>query len=410
MHHFISRNLRWLAAGILLCLCSSFGQTFFISLYANEIRAEFALSHGEFGSLYMLATLGAALVLVWFGRLVDVTTVSKSVAIVMTGLAACCVAMAFNRWGWCLLPVLLGLRLFGQGMMPHTAMTAMGRWYSANRGRAVAIASTGLQIGEAVMPLAFVSLLALAGWRAGWMVAAFLLIVLALPLALWLLRLDRTPRTPRADSGTQTGRQWTRREVLRDRLFWPTLSSMLCLPFIGTVLFFYQTHLVELNGWTMQDFASSYIVMAITTIVSTLASGWAIDRFSATRLLPLALLPLALTCLAFAAGRAAWVAPLAMGCFGIGYGLSASVQGALWPEIYGTRNLGAIRSIIVAVMTFATALGPGVTGLLIDLGIAYKSQLYAMAVVSLCATVTLFQAGRALMDRQGAASVAQQHL
>jgi len=33
------------------------------------------------------------------------------------------------------------LRLAGQGMMSHTAMTAMGRWFVAERGRAVAVTS-----------------------------------------------------------------------------------------------------------------------------------------------------------------------------------------------------------------------------------------------------------------------------
>ena len=68
---FLSMNMRWLAGGFLLMFCSSFGQTFFISLSAGDIRAEYGLSHGKFGLLYMLATLGSALTLPWIGKIVD---------------------------------------------------------------------------------------------------------------------------------------------------------------------------------------------------------------------------------------------------------------------------------------------------------------------------------------------------
>ncbi|MFC1231392.1 hypothetical protein [Streptomyces sp. Sce081] len=38
---------------------------------------------------------------------------------------------------------------------------------------------------------------------------------------------------------------------------------------------------------------------------------------------------------------------------------SLSLFGTVWPEVYGTRHLGAVRSPVVAVLVFASALGPG---------------------------------------------------
>ncbi len=43
---------------------SSSGQTFLISLFSGEIRAELALSDGEFAGIYSLATLTSAVVMV----------------------------------------------------------------------------------------------------------------------------------------------------------------------------------------------------------------------------------------------------------------------------------------------------------------------------------------------------------
>jgi hypothetical protein len=44
------REIRLLAAGFLLALLSSFGQTFFIALFGAQIRTEFGLTHGASGA------------------------------------------------------------------------------------------------------------------------------------------------------------------------------------------------------------------------------------------------------------------------------------------------------------------------------------------------------------------------
>ncbi|GAG41471.1 unnamed protein product, partial [marine sediment metagenome] len=65
---FYRQNARWLLGGFLLTCFSGFGQTFFISIWSSEIRAAFDLSHGDFGLVYMVATLGSAAVLPFVGR------------------------------------------------------------------------------------------------------------------------------------------------------------------------------------------------------------------------------------------------------------------------------------------------------------------------------------------------------
>lgn len=58
--HFIKSNLRWLVGGLLLTLFSSFGQTFFIAQFNKPIRETFGLTDGQYGMLYMVATLASA--------------------------------------------------------------------------------------------------------------------------------------------------------------------------------------------------------------------------------------------------------------------------------------------------------------------------------------------------------------
>ena len=69
--HFARAHRRFLAFGFALTFFSSFGQTFFISIFAGEIRQAFDLSHGEWGGIYTLGTAASALVMIWAGGLTD---------------------------------------------------------------------------------------------------------------------------------------------------------------------------------------------------------------------------------------------------------------------------------------------------------------------------------------------------
>jgi len=55
-------------------------------------------------------------------------------------------------------------------------------------------------------------------------------------------------------------------------------------------------------------------------------------------------------------------------------GAQATVPNAFWAEFYGTRHLGSIKALASAIMVLGSALGPGITGTLIDLGVGLETQ------------------------------------
>ncbi len=189
---FLKRNFRWIAGGFLLTYFSSFGQTFFVSASVGEWRAAFGLSHGDFGQLYMLATLASALCLPWVGRIVDVVPERRVILLVVPVLAGACLLAAWAPTVPILVFSIFLLRLFGQGMMTHIALTATGRWFAAQRGRAVSLVVLGHQGGEATLPLAFAGLSIAYGYRAGWLAGALALLVVGLPFAYWAYRQPRS--------------------------------------------------------------------------------------------------------------------------------------------------------------------------------------------------------------------------
>lgn len=396
---FVRANARWLAGAFLLTFFSSFGQTFFISLSSGGIRAEYGLSNGGFGTLYMVATLASALTLPWLGQIVDWTTARRVTFFIVPMLAIACAAMAFSHSIVLLALTIYVLRLFGQGMMTHNALTATARWFVRNRGRALSIAVIGHQTGEALFPLVFVSVSALLGWRLSWVAAAIFLIAVALPLAGWLNGPEREPVGDEREVDALKTTGWTRSQVLRDVLFYLLLAGILAPGFIGTTIFFHQVYLIELRGWSREAFAIAFMALAGMTLISGLVAGQLIDRFSATRLLPGFLVPLGLACVILAAVEAQWAAFAFMALMGVTYGFSSTISGAIWPEVYGLRHLGAIRSLTVAFMVFATAAGPGLTGYLIDIGIAYPTQILVMGVYCFAAAALLLPVSAALIRR-----------
>ena len=137
--------------------------------------------------------------------------------------------------------------------------------------------------------------------------------------------------------------------------------------------------MVELRGYSPMAFAAAFPVMAVTTMTFALICGQLIDRFGAVRLLPFFLIPLGVASMAAGLLTPVWGVGRFMFLMGISYGFTSTLVGALWPELYGVKHLGAIRSIVVAAMVFATALGPGLTGALIDYGIPLPTQLLFMS-------------------------------
>ena len=386
---FVRQNARWLAGGVGLTFFASFGQTFFISMFAEQYRIEFGLSHGDFGSIYMLGTLSSAITLVFLGKVVDYYSVRSVTTVVILSLALACALMASVNGVIMLVFAIYLLRLAGQGMMSHTAMTAMGRWFVAERGRAVAVTSAGHQLGEAIFPFIVIVLFAGIDWRLIWWFCAAALALIALPFVRTCFTQDRTPMGT-AQRELEQGRQWTRREVVRDPWFWLTCCGVLAPGFIGTSVWFHHKHLLQIKQWDASVLVAGFTMMSIVSVAMSLLTGQLIDRFNAYRLLPLILIPLSLGCLVLSVASDAYWLLVFMFMTGICYGLYGAIFGAVWSEVYGIRHLGAIRSVVFAGMVLSSALGPGLTGWLIDIGVGFEQQLFAMGIVCLFGMLILF--------------------
>ena len=79
-----------------------------------------------------------------------------------------------------------------------------------------------------------------------------------------------------------------------------------------------------------------------------------------------------------------------MALLGLTMGLGAPFTGSLWAELYGVRNLGAIRALLHASMVFASALSPFLLGLVIDYNFGYFSIGLFCIILILCSSYPPF--------------------
>jgi MFS family permease len=180
------------------------------------------------------------------------------------------------------------------------------------------------------------------------------------------LSADHAPTTHKA-------RQWSRHDVVRDPSFYLILPAVLFPPIIIAGLFFHQVHLVESKGWTLSMWAIGFIGFAVARVFISLVSGPLIDKFGATRLLPYYIAPLLIALSALAFFNHPAVAFIYMVLGGMSTGARTIAVNAVWAEVYGTAHLGAIRSLVQALVMIAVAVSPATMGWLIDWGVTIET-------------------------------------
>ena len=369
MRSFFLSQPRLLLFGFFISFFAGFGQTFFISIFSHEIRSLLQLSDGQFGILYSLATLTSAIILIWFGKLIDTIDLRIYTLIVSLGLACACIGMFFLINNLLMLFLLVfSLRFFGQGAMNHTGTTTMSRYYTTDRGKAISVGAFGDVLAMMIFPIIVVYLIQLVGWTQTWLFAGLSILIIFIPLYLYLLKYHRHRHNEFMKNNDDSTPQnnWQQKDLIIDKKFYVYLPISLAPPFILTGLVFHQIFIITYKGWGIELLASSYIGWGIFSMIGLILGGPLVDRVNTKKIIPYYLLPMLFGILFIMLfEHPIFIFPY-MALLGITTGLWLPVTGSLWAELYGVKNLGAIRALFHACMVFASALSPITLGLFID--------------------------------------------
>jgi MFS family permease len=189
-----------------------------------------------------------------------------------------------------------------------------------------------------------------------------------LPLTVGLVRLSDTfQRAPlaRNEGREQTStsatpdtagqKSYTRREVLRDGVFYAVLPLALFTPFVFTGLIIHQNLLLEAKQWSTSLFAAAFLGFGLTRFGANILVGILVDRFSARRVFVFSQLPFGFGLMVLAVFEPGWAAWVFLGLAGVSASAGALTTGALWAELYGGAYLGSIKSMAATAMVLSTA-------------------------------------------------------
>ncbi len=374
----IKQSFKIIIFGFIFTFFSSFGQSFFIGLFNSNIRADLDISHGQFGSIYALATLLSSFTLIWLGKKIDDFKLIKFSFFVIFLLFISSIFFSFVFNIYLLLVGIFLLRLSGQGLMSHTSTTSISRYFNLNRGKALSITWLGLSTAEFILPVTIVLLLSMYSWRTIWLFIA-LIIILFLPfVALLLISKIKLSSREKIIKKLKKNhiKSWTRKEVLLDPKFYLISLVMLALPAINTGVFVYQSFILESKSWDDFVIAKSFMFYAILSVTTLFIAGPLVDKFSSKKILPLMNIPSLFAMLILYFSDNYLSSYFLLGLMGISNGLANVLGSSTWAEIYGVKHLGAIKALTTSMMVFSTAFGTAIFGIIIDLG--YPIETIAM--------------------------------
>ena len=403
-------NSNLLGFGFLMTFYSSIGQTFLFGVFGPAIQSDFNLSHTTWGTMYMIGTLASGVVLTWSGGLIDRVRLPVYALSVCGLIVTACGLTAFVSGPVGLVLCIFLLRHSGQGLASHTAMTSMTRYFVNNRGRAISIASLGETTGQAILPFLALASISAIGWRwtYGWF--GIIIALTSIPTILRLLRgwvqlhkthLKRFSVKDRKDSEENNTSSWSRQQVLRDPRFYLMLPALLAPGFIGTALFFNHLNIADAKGWEASWVTGNYVIYAVVIVISQLASGALVDRFSASSVVQCMLIPLVvgLVIIGFA-DHHLWFIPY-MIILAIHWGMASNSTIAIWPQLYGVGHLGAIKSMHFALTVIFSAFGPVIFGILIDLEFSIRNICLLAASYAILCNVVLVLTLRTVKKEHG---------
>ena len=372
---FKNLNLKIIVFGFIFTFFSSFGQSFFLGIFNSSIRNELLISHGQFGTIYALATLTSGFLLIWVGKKFDDINISRFALFVILLLSFSCFFFSKISSLILLFISIFLMRFAGQGMMSHTATTTISRYFTKSRGKALSTGWFGLSTAEFILPVFMIYLLTITDWRNIWITIS-IITILFLPLASYFLvkniSFDSRENTGDKKFQEKNIKQWKRIEVIKDFRFYIICANMLAMPWIATGTFVYQSFILSSKNWGPYVIAQSFMAYSVLSVITLFISGFLIDKFTSRKLLIYMNIPLLMSVIIIFYFNNPISSFVFLGLIGISNGFANVLGSSTWAEIYGVKHIGSIKALTTALMVFSTAFGTALFGILIDSGFSVE--------------------------------------
>ena len=407
--------------GTLGMLMSIPGQTMGVSAFTEHLIDALGITRDQLSLTYMFGTIASALILTFAGKLYDRwgSRVMAFFSTVILGLVLVVLSQCdhLSRWlgalmgddtgRWSAFGIMFAcfflLRFSGQGILTLSSRNMLMKWFNRRRGLVNGLSMLFVSFGFSATPLFLAWLIRQGGWRMAyvWLAVAAGLLFPLLVLVFFRDNPEDCGLFPDGDTGGdirgedadhRTVHAFTLSETWKTMAFWVFAIPLAMNGLYFTGLTFHIASIFKQAGMTNHEAFAIFLPASFISVGLNLAGGWLSDRIHLKYLLLVMLAGSLMSYVGFfllAPGCTKWLFITGNGiCGGFWYVLMA----VTWPRYFGRRHLGAITGFFMALVVFASAVGPWLFSLALSFTGAYGPAVCLLAGIALVCFLFALQA------------------
>ncbi|PYO18445.1 MAG: MFS transporter [Candidatus Rokuibacteriota bacterium] len=347
-------------------VCIGMGALFALGVFLEPMADTMGWSRGAISSVALLNWMAMGLGSFVWGSLSD-RIGARAVAVaggVLLGLGLVLSSQAQALWQ---LAVSFGVMVgFAVGAFYAPLTSTATKWFTARRGLAVALVSSGIGVGIlTIAPLAR-ALISLWDWRVALLVLGDLAWLVIVPAALLIRERPGDVGAAALGGAARAGREYSTGEVVATPQFWAiALTHFACCAAHSGPIFHMVSNAID-HGVTAMAAATVLSAASLASLSGKIICGLVADRVGAKRTLiaGLALQAVAISLYLGTRELATFYAVALV--FGFAYGGVMPLYAILVREYFGERIMGTVFGAVAFVSTLGMALGPWAGGWLYD--------------------------------------------
>jgi len=357
----------WVIVGVsAVILGMGLGAMFSLGVFLKPIEESTGWSRGAISTVALLNWLAMGLGSFVWGSLSD-RIGTRGVALaggLLLGAGLVLASQAQALWHFYVaFGVMVG---FAVGAFYAPLTSTVTKWFTVQRGLAVALVSSGNGIGMLVIAPLVGALTSAWDWRVAMLVVGDLAWLVVVPLALVIREQPSAVGAVAAGGGEAPGRDHSLRQVVATPQFWAiALTHFACCAAHSGPIFHMVTHATD-QGVAAMTAATVFGVAGLASIAGRVGGGLIADRFGAkpTLIAGLGLQAVIVFLYLFARDATAFYA-LAL-VFGVAYGAVMPIYALVTREYFGEKVMGSAYGAVFLISTLGMGLGSWAGGYVYD--------------------------------------------
>jgi MFS family permease len=357
----------WVVVGAsAVIVCIGMGAMFSLGVFLKPMADGMGWSRGAISTVALLNWIAMGLGSFFWGALSD-RLGTRGVALAGGALLGLGLVLSSQVQALWQLYVTFGFMVgFAVGAFYAPLTSTATKWFTARRGLAVALVSSGIGFGIlAIAPLAR-ALTSLWDWRVALLVIGDLAWLVIIPVALLIREQPAAMGTAAMGGAARTGREYSTREVLAAPAFWGiALTHFACCAAHSGPIFHMVTHATD-QGIGAMAAATALGVSGLSSILGRIGGGVLADRVGIKPTLLAGLAMQAAMIVLYLFVRDVGLFYLLAIVFGVAYGGVMPLYALLTREYFGERVMGTAYGAVFLISTLGMGLGSWSGGWLYD--------------------------------------------